>query len=84
MPRACDESTLFAIDSEPPRLDGVPRLLAYQRQGRVTQGRAALGWRLLDVSKIRRCDVLEETFEGSRGDFHEDHYSWDVLYARVT
>jgi hypothetical protein len=27
--------------------------------------------------------VLRETFPGSRGHEHSNHYVWDVLYARV-
>jgi hypothetical protein len=27
--------------------------------------------------------VTEQTFEGSRGRPEQNHYAWDVLYARV-
>src|SRR5262249_25844466 len=58
------------------------RLLVYQRHG-TRRGRSAQGWRLVDVAKIVECSVLETPFQGSRGEAHHRHYSWDVLYARV-
>jgi hypothetical protein len=27
---------------------------------------------------------LDETFPGSRGQSHQRHIEWDILYARVT
>jgi Fic family protein len=63
----------------------VTRLLAYQLRQRGVSGRKILsGWRLLDVSKIEKCDVLETAFQGSRGEAHERHYQWEPLYARVS
>jgi hypothetical protein len=63
---------------------GKTRLLIYQRRGSVaTTRKSADGWRLLDVSKIENCRVLDDTFSGSRGEPHQHHYVWDVLYARV-
>jgi hypothetical protein len=63
---------------------GVTRLLIYQRHGSgQTRANGATGWRLLDVSKIGGCLVLEETFSGSRGGSHQHHYVWDIVYARV-
>ena len=38
---------------------------------------------MLDVPKIERCVVTEQTFKGSRGTPDQDHHEWDVLYARV-
>lgn len=63
---------------------GTKRLLAYQvrRTGDASE-RGVTGWRLLDVSKIDRCSVMEESFGGSRGTSHEHHYVWDTVYARV-
>ena len=46
-------------------------------------GQTAAGWRLLEISKIEALVVLDDTFSGSRGNSHRDHYQWDVLYARV-
>jgi Fic family protein len=63
---------------------GVERLLVYQLRGPVRQPkRSVTGWRLLDLSKIEECTVLDERFPGSRGDWHETHLTWDVVYARV-
>jgi hypothetical protein len=58
---------------------GVVRLLVYQRRA-VPFSR---GWRLLDVSKITRLEVLDETFDGTRGDAHAHHFQWDAFFARV-
>ena len=60
------------------------RLLVYQlRSSSSPSPREARGWRLLDVEKIERLQVLDEPFPGSRGDAHQSHYVWEVLYARV-
>lgn len=64
---------------------GTPRILVYQRTRSGGSPRKEVrGWRLLDVPKIAGCAVLEETFRGSRREAHQDHYAWDVLYARVS
>jgi hypothetical protein len=63
---------------------GTTRLLVYQLRG--SGGRpqkSDRGWRLLDVPKISTCTVLDETFPGSRGQSHQQHFVWDVVYARV-
>ena len=63
---------------------GATMLLIYQLRGSSgTQRSGASGWRLLDVSKIDGCAVLDETFPGSRGSSHRRHHVWDVVYARV-
>jgi predicted DNA-binding transcriptional regulator YafY len=64
--------------------DGKTSLLAYQR--RADSGASpkdVRGWRLFDVSRIDRCIVLEDSFEGSRAASHQRHYVWEVVYARV-
>jgi hypothetical protein len=65
-------------------LGGKARLFVYQLRvvGEVESAKTR-GWRLLDVDGITRCDVLEQTFPGSRGASHQDHHEWDVVYARV-
>ena len=55
---------------------GRDRLLAYQLQ-------TAPGWRLFDVAKIEELAVLDTVFKGSRGASHQQHHSWDTVYARV-
>ena len=62
---------------------GVQKLLIYHVGGSSsTHPKGVRGWRLLEVSKIEACVVLEETFPGSRGQAHR-HLRWDVVYARV-
>jgi len=41
------------------------------------------GWRLLEVSKIEECSVLDQTFAGSRGEPSQRHIVWDDLFLRV-
>jgi hypothetical protein len=63
---------------------GLTRLLIFQRRGSdATQRKSVTGWKLLDVSKIETCLVLEETFSGSRSEPHQRHYVWNVVFARV-
>ena len=63
---------------------GVVRLFVYQRRTSfVVPGKSATGWRMLDVQKIEKCVVTDETFKGSRGTAEQSHNVWDVLYARV-
>jgi hypothetical protein len=63
---------------------GTTRLLIYQRrESGATQAKGRVGWRLLDVSKIEGCVVLDDTFPGSRGGPHQHHHVWDVVYARL-
>jgi len=63
--------------------DGQERLLVYQRRGPARPGHSPIGWRLLVVSKIEALTVLEDTFQGGRGQSHRSHYRWEVIYARV-
>lgn len=61
-----------------------PRLLIYQRRELDdVSAKRTEGWRLLDVAKIEDLKLTDETFPGSRAASHEDHFSWDVVYARV-
>jgi len=62
--------------------NGKERLLMYQKSAR-PQERSASGWRLLDVSTIESCTVLDETFPGSRGKLHRNHLRWEIVYVRV-
>ena len=64
---------------------GVERLLVYQLRGTASApGRSVTGWRLLDLPKIEACEVLNESFAGSRGHLHRKRLIWDVLYMRVS
>jgi len=64
-------------------IDGTERLLIFQLHG-PDSGKGAVGWRLLDIVKIESCVVTDQTFPGSRGQLHRQHYQWETLYARVT
>jgi hypothetical protein len=65
-------------------MNGKPRLLVYQLHAeKADGGRPAKGWRLFDVARIEACEVLEQTFAGSRGGQHRRHIAWDVVFARV-
>lgn len=63
---------------------GQVRLLVYQLRvvGELDTAKTR-GWRLLDVPGITGCGLLEQTFAGSRGGSHQDHFTWDILYERV-
>ena len=61
---------------------GVDRLLAYQQQS-LGPKKSEPGWRRFDVAKIEELVVLDTVFKGSRGASHQQHHTWDVLYARV-
>lgn len=65
-------------------MNGTSKVLVYQLlvDGATARDRVQ-GWRLLDLSKIGACNVLEQTFAGSRGDRHEEHMRWDAVFARV-
>ncbi len=68
---------------------GSVKLLVYQLRasggtpGKGAPGKGTRGWRLLEVSKIAACRILDDTFAGSRGHEHQQHYAWNVLYLRV-
>jgi hypothetical protein len=62
---------------------GTTRLLAYQRSKAGAAGEDAVGWRLLDTTKISDCSVLQATFSGTRNRGQQHHYVWDALYVRV-
>ena len=64
-------------------IEGADRVFVYQLRKAGGAAKSATGWRLLFVSKIKDCVVLDDTFPGTRADAHEQHYKWDVLYARV-
>ena len=54
-------------------IDGTERLLTFQLRG-PDSGKGAVGWRLLDVVKLESCVVTDQTFAGSRGQSHQQHY----------
>lgn len=63
---------------------GSQRLLAYQvRGGSAHANNGGRGWKLLKVSKIESCVVLDETFRGSRERPNQEHLVWEQVFARV-
>jgi hypothetical protein len=66
------------------RQKGKDRVLVFQRRViRGVPGSKPFGWRMFEVPLIEQCVVTEGTFTGSRGRSDQNHYVWDVLYARV-
>jgi hypothetical protein len=66
--------------------NGTRKLLVYQLRaaGAATRDRKPeWGWRLLEVSEIEECSVLDQTFAGSRGRSSQHHMVWDELFIRV-
>jgi len=65
--------------------DGTAKLFIYQlRETSRPPRKVEKGWRLLILSTIDACQVLEATFAGSRGESYPQHQAWDCIYARVT
>src|SRR5256885_13664281 len=64
---------------------GIPKLL-FNRLRRTSgdhRWQMATGWRGLAISKIETCEVMKETFRGTRASSHQQHLDWDELFARV-
>jgi hypothetical protein len=61
--------------------NGITRLFVYQVRGESST--LVRGWKLLDLAKIERVEVLEETFRGTRARPDQHHAEWDEIYARV-
>lgn len=60
--------------------NGVVRLFCYQVGG---QSDSRLpGWRLVDVSEMQDCEVLDRSFPGNR-EVPGAHRKWDVVFIRV-
>lgn len=65
-------------------MGGTSRVFVYQLAvDGVAADERVQGWRLLYVSKIGACKVLEQTFPGSRADASQQHLRWDAVFARV-
>jgi hypothetical protein len=66
------------------RLNHTTKLLIYQvSTSSDMQKGATKGWRLLEVSDITECVVLEQMFPGSRGESYTRHLPWEIVYSRV-
>ena len=63
---------------------GIERLLIFQLRDSVhAQNHSATGWRLLDISQIEECLVLEKNFPGSGVLLHQSHLILVIVYSRV-
>jgi hypothetical protein len=63
--------------------NGKEKVLVYQLRSERSLEEGATRWRMLEISKIEDCVVIDTPFHGSRGDAHSRHFNWEKLYARV-
>jgi len=61
--------------------NGIVRLFCYQVAGK--SGSRLPGWRLVDVSEIRDCEILDRRFPGTRQDASSKHREWSEVFIRV-
>src|SRR5689334_13188909 len=61
--------------------NGIIRLFCYQVAGR-SSGRLP-GWRLINVSEMQDCKILDKQFAGNRKTPSGAHHHWDEVYIRV-
>jgi WYL domain len=61
--------------------NGVVRVFCYQVGGR-SSGRLP-GWRLVDVSEMQDCEILDRRFAGNREAPSGKHHKWDEVFIRV-
>jgi predicted DNA-binding transcriptional regulator YafY len=61
--------------------NGSVRLFCYQVGGR-SSGKLP-GWRMLNVSEILDCQILDQTFGGNRETPTGAHHYWSEIYVRV-
>jgi WYL domain len=61
--------------------NGIVRLFCYQVAG-YSSGRLP-GWRLVNVSEMRDCKILEKKFAGNRETPSGTHHKWDEVFIRV-
>lgn len=61
--------------------NGIFRLFCYQVGGR--SGGRLPGWRLINVSEMQDCEILEETFTGNRETPSGKHHYWNEVFVRV-
>jgi predicted DNA-binding transcriptional regulator YafY len=62
--------------------NGNVRLFCFQVGGQ--SGGKLSGWRMLDVSEIRDCKIMEGEFAGNRDVSSGKHHYWDEIFMRVT
>jgi hypothetical protein len=60
---------------------GTVRLLCYQVGGR-SAGKLP-GWRMVNVSEMQDCEILDRTFPGNRKASTGVHHYWNEVFVRV-
>jgi hypothetical protein len=60
---------------------GIVRLFCYQVGGR--SSKPLPGWRLVDVSEMQDCEIMEQRFAGNREAPSGRHHLWDEIFIRV-
>jgi predicted DNA-binding transcriptional regulator YafY len=61
--------------------NGIARLFCYQVGGR--SGGRIPGWRLVNVSEMQNCEMLQQTFAGNRETPSGKHHYWNEVFVRV-
>jgi len=61
--------------------NGVVRVFCYQVDGQ--SSRRLPGWRLVDVSEMQDCKILEHRFAGNREAPSGKHHRWDEVFVCV-
>jgi hypothetical protein len=61
--------------------NGIIRLFCYQVAGR-SSGRLP-GWRMVNVSEMSSCEILEKQFAGNRETPTGVHHHWNEVFMRV-
>jgi hypothetical protein len=61
--------------------NGIARLFCYQVGGR--SGGRIPGWRLVNLSEMQNCEMLQQTFAGNRETPSGKHHYWNELFVRV-
>ena len=60
---------------------GIVRLFCYQVGGR--SSKPLPGWRLVDVSEMQDCEIMDQRFAGNREAPSGRHHLWDEIFIRV-
>jgi hypothetical protein len=61
--------------------NGLVRLFSYQVGGRSNS--PLPGWRLVYVSEMQDCEILDRRFAGNREAPSGKHHKWDEVFIRV-
>src|SRR5258708_30881625 len=61
--------------------NGIVRLFCYQVGGR--SGSPLPGWRMVEVSEMQDCKMLQQRFAGKREAPSGKYHKWDEVFIRV-